>query len=374
LPLYGNTPFLKLTVTIATQSFKKHFRRLPPVTSVLESEICQQPDVLARLLDNPVTRSVAEAIRKADPAYITIAARGSSDNAARYAKYLLGIHCGLSVTLAAPSISTLYGHPLRYRNSVVIGISQSGRSVDVGQIVTDAAAQGALTISITNDPESPMAQAAAYHIDLGAGEERSLAASKTYTGQLMAIALITAHLADSDDMRADLARVPAFVNEMLELAPTIMQRAERFRFMTRCVTLGRGYNYATAFEIALKLKELSYVTAEPYSSADFRHGPKAMVEDDFPIIAIAPSGAVYPDMLNLIKELRERGADLTVISTELEALGYAQFPLPLPVDVPEWITPIVGVVPGQLLAMATAAAKGHEFDRPRNLTKVTMTR
>jgi glucosamine--fructose-6-phosphate aminotransferase (isomerizing) len=350
------------------------FRRLLPVVSVLESEIRQQPDVLARLLDNPMTRTVAEAIRKADPAYITIAARGSSDNAARYAKYLLGIHCGLSVTLAAPSISTLYGHPVRYRNSVVIGVSQSGRSVDVAQVVTDAAAQGALTISITNDPHSPMAQAATYHIDLGAGEERSLAASKTYTGQLMAMALITAHLAESDEMRADLARVPALVNETLELAPTIIQRAERFRFMTRCVTLGRGYNYATAFEIALKLKELSYVTAEPYSSADFRHGPKAMVEDDFPIIAIAPSGAVYPDMLNLIKELRERGADLTVISTELEALGHAQFPLPLPVGVPEWITPIVGVVPGQLLAMATAAAKGHELDTPRNLTKVTMTR
>src|SRR5512135_341387 len=131
-----------------------------PDSSILEREIRQQPDVLARLLDNPVIPHVAEAIQKADPDYIVIAARGSSDNAARYAQYIFGIHSGLQVALAAPSISTLYGRPPRYRRTVVIGISQSGESVDVAQVVTDAAAQGALTISITNDPGSLMAKAA----------------------------------------------------------------------------------------------------------------------------------------------------------------------------------------------------------------------
>ncbi len=343
-------------------------------SSVLESEIRQQPDVLRRLVNSPLMREVADAIRSADPRYILIAARGSSDNAARYAQYLFGIHTGLPVALAAPSISTIYGHPPRYRDTVVIGISQSGKSVDVAQVVTDAATQGALTVTITNDANSPMAKASAYHVALEAGEERSLAATKTYTAQLTALALITAYLSGDQDMLHDLSRLADMVQETLALAPMVMQRAERFRFMTRCVTLGRGYNYATAFEIALKLKELTYVTAEPYSPADFQHGPKAMVEQDFPVIAIAPHGAPYPDMLAAIKEFAQRGADLTVISAEDEALSSAQFPLPLPADVPEWLSPIVAVVPGQLIAMATAAAKGHELDRPRGLTKVTVTR
>jgi glucosamine--fructose-6-phosphate aminotransferase (isomerizing) len=342
-------------------------------SSVLEDEISQQPDVIARLIDNPVVAEVAKAIRAAHPKYITIAARGSSDNAARYAQYLFGIHLGLPVALAAPSISTLYGHPPRYQDTVVIGVSQSGKSVDVAQVVSDAAAQGALTITITNDPDSLMAKAAAHHIPLGAGEERSLAASKTYTGQLTTMALLTAYLSDLDSMRAELAKLPGIVSEVLQLAPMIKTRAERFRFMTRCVTVGRGYNYATAFEIALKLKELSYVTAEPYSSADFRHGPKAMVEQNFPVIVVAPGGATYPDMRALIEELTEQGADLTIISTEQEALSHAHLPLQLP-GVPEWLSPIVAVIPGQLLAMATATAKGHELDTPRGLTKVTVTR
>jgi len=341
--------------------------------SILAQEIHEQPAVLARLLNDPSIAETAQAIRSANPRYIVIAARGSSDNAARYAQYLFGIHLGWSVALAAPSISTLYGHPPRYQDTVVIGISQSGKSPDIGQVLTDAANQGTLTVAITNDPESPMAKSAARHINLNAGLERSIAASKTYTAQLMSMALLTAHLSGKGEMVADLQRLPGMIEATLKLADMIQQRAERFRFMTRCATLGRGYNYATAFEIALKLKELTYVTAEPYSSADFRHGPKAMVEANFPLVVIAPRGVVYPDMLDLIRELQERRADLTIISTEDEALNAAQLPLRIPADVPEWLSPIVSVVPGQLLAMATAAAKGNELDAPRGLTKVTVT-
>lgn len=343
------------------------------VTSILESEIHQQPDVIARLLDNPAIPAAAKAIRAADPRYVLIAARGSSDNAARYAQYLFGIHLGLPVALAAPSISTVYGRRPQYRDTVVIGISQSGKSVDVGQVVTDASAQGVLTVTITNDTESQMARDATHHIALNAGVERSLAATKTFTGQLTTLALLTAHLSGDSAMLADLARLPRMVEEVLGLESMLNQRAERFRFMTRCVSLGRGYNYATAFEIALKLKELSYVVAEPYSSADFRHGPKAMIEADFPAIVIAPKGETYPDMAALIIELAERGADLTIISSEAEVLEKANLALQLPDDVPEWLSPIVATVPGQLLAMATAAAKGHALDTPRGLSKVTIT-
>lgn len=344
------------------------------MSTTLEAEIRQQPGVIANLLDSAAIIEVAQAIREARPQYVVLAARGSSDNAARYAQYLFGIHAGLPVALATPSVHTLYGRSPRFQNTVVIGISQSGRSADVGQVVADAAAQGILTVAITNDPESPMANTAAYHIDLKAGPEQSVAATKTYTAQAATLALITAHLTDNESMLADLAFLPSLVEKALDTRTIISERAERFRFMNHCITLGRGYNYATAFEIALKLKELTYAISEPYSSADFRHGPKAMIEEAFPVIGIAPDGATFPDVLNLLKDLRERGADTTVISANAEALALADLAIPLPANIPEWLSPIVSVVPGQFLAMYIAAMKGHALDTPRGLTKVTVTR
>ncbi|MHB8629284.1 MAG: SIS domain-containing protein [Aggregatilineales bacterium] len=342
--------------------------------SILESEIRQQPDVIGRLIQSPIFAEVAAAIRKADPQYVLIAARGTSDNAARYAQYLFGVHFGLPVALAAPSITTLYGKTSRYRNTLVIGISQSGTGPDVTQVVGDAAAQGALTIAITNNPESPLAKTATHCLALDAGLERSVAATKTYTAELTALAALTAHWAESNTLRTELDRLPQQVEAVLATVEPLTARAERFRFMSRCVTLARGYNYATAFEIALKLTELTYVVAEPYSSADFRHGPKALIEADFPAIAIAPSGAVYADMLSLMHEVKTRGADLTIISDQQEALDLAALPIPLPADLPEWLSPIVAVVPGQWLAMAVASAKGVTLDAPRAITKVTNTR
>ncbi|MFQ3536211.1 MAG: SIS domain-containing protein [Aggregatilineales bacterium] len=346
----------------------------PQSNSILEAEIRQQPEVIARLIEQPSFAEVAAVLRAANPSHVVLAARGSSDNAARYAQYLFGIHLGVPVTLAAPSISTLYHSPPRYRDSVVIGISQSGQAADVLQVLKDAAAQGVPTIAITNAPDSPMAQQADHHLALHADLERSVAATKTYTAQLTAFALLTAHLAEEAALFAQLRQLPSFLAQALEIAPAIAHRAERFRFMTHCVVLGRGYNYATAFEIALKIKELTYVIAEPYSSADFRHGPKAMIEEDFPIIAVLPDGATFPDMLALARDMRAGGADLTVISANPEALALAHLPLPMPEGVPEWLSPIVGVVAGQFLAMYIAAVKGNPLDTPRHLTKVTQTR
>ncbi|MCS6869902.1 MAG: SIS domain-containing protein [Anaerolineae bacterium] len=347
---------------------------ISPADSILAHEIRQQPEVIARLLSQSQFAQVAAALRAAKPSYIVLAARGSSDNAARYAQYLFGIHLGIPVALAAPSISTLYQSPPRYRDAVVIGISQSGQAADVLQVLKDAAAQGVPTVAITNAPDSPMAQQADYHLDLCAEPERSIAATKTYTAQLTAFALLAAHLAEDGALFADLHQLPELLARALDIASVIAERAERFRFMTRCVVLGRGYNYATAFEIALKIKELTYVIAEPYSSADFRHGPKAMVEEDFPIIAIMPDGATFLDMLALAQDMRARSADLTVISANPEALALAHLPLPMPQGVPEWLSPIVSVVAGQFLAMYVAAVKGNALDAPRGLSKVTQTR
>jgi len=344
------------------------------VHSNLESEIRQQPEVIGRLIHSSAFAEVAAAIRKADPEHVVIAARGTSDNAARYAQYLFGFHFGLPVALAAPSITTLYGKVARYRHALVLGISQSGTGPDVTQVLADAAAQGALTVAITNDPNSALAKTAAHCLALDAGPERSVAATKTYAAELTALAALTAHWAENDALHADLDRLPRQVEEVLATMSPLTERAERFRFMTRCVTLARGYNYATAFEIALKFTELTYIVTEPYSSADFRHGPKALIETDFPAITVAPSGAVYDDMLSLLREVKARGADLTVISDQREALDLAALPIPLPGNLPEWLSPIVAVVPGQWLAMAVANAKGITLDAPRGLTKVTITR
>lgn len=344
--------------------------------SYLEQEINEQPEVLARLLEREAehAREIARAVEHRGPAFVVIAARGSSDHAATYGKYLLGSACGLPVALAAPSLYTIYRQPPRMQGALVAGISQSGHSPDIVEVVAEGRRQGAMTLAITNDPESPLGKAAEFCLPCHAGEERSVAATKTYTAQLAALALLAVSLADDAAMRADLERLPGRVERVLQLAPVVEQGVERYRYMEHCVLIGRGYNYATAFEVALKLKELTYVVAEPYSSADFLHGPIAIVEHGFPALMIAPGGAVYRDLVALAQELREREAEVVMISDQAEALALAQTPLALPEAVPEWLSPVVAVVPGQLFAAALTRAKGYDLDRPRGLRKVTRTR
>jgi len=344
--------------------------------SRLSREIHEQPEVLARMLDEQAGRAaeLADVIRERNVCYAVLAARGTSDNAARYAQYLFGSLNGLPVALATPSLFTIYQTPPRLRQALVLGISQSGQSPDIVAVVEEGRRQGALTAAVTNTPDSPLGDAAEHVLALEAGDEKAVAATKTYTAQLGALALVAAHLADDEERLAELSRVPAAVEKTLALEETIAAAAQRYAHATQCVVLGRGYNYATAFEIALKLKELTYVVAEPYSSADFRHGPVALVERGFPVIAIAPHGAVYGDMLSLVEELAERDAELSIISDRDEALDLARVPLRLRASVPEWLSPFVCVVPGQLLALHVTVAKGYDPDHPRGLTKVTETR
>jgi glucosamine--fructose-6-phosphate aminotransferase (isomerizing) len=191
---------------------------------------------------------------------------------------------------------------------------------------------------------------------------------------LAALALLAVQLAGNGERLAQMRTVPQAVERTLALEELIGAAAQRYAYATECVVLGRGYNYATAFEVALKLKELTYVVAEPYSSADFRHGPVAIVERGFPAIVVAPQGVVYPDMLTLARELAAREAELIVISGQDEPLGLARTPLRLPVPLPEWLSPLTCVVPGQLLALHVTLAKGYDPDHPRGLTKVTETR
>ena len=319
-------------------------------------------------------RAIAAVIRDYNPAYIVIAARGTSDNAARYAQYLFGVRAGLVVSLATPSVHTLYDRAPTMRGALVIGISQSGASDDIRQVLTDANEEGALTLAITNDLDSPLAQIAAHHIDIHAGYERSVAATKTYTAELAAVAMLVATLVDDSQMRDELATVPPHMQQTLDTTLTDVPRwVQRYRYMAQYAVIGRGYNYATAFEISLKIKELCYITGEQYSEADFRHGPMALIEAGYPVMMVMPEGIVYPRQLDLLRQLHEREAETLVISNQPDAQQYATQFMRLLAGVPEWVSPMVGVIPGQVFAMELARARGLSLDKPRGLKKVTMT-
>lgn len=342
----------------------------------LRDEIFEQPDVLQQLLDAEQKQisSVAKEIRDSKIAYIFLTGRGTSDNAGLYAKYLLGIQNAIPVALAAPSMFSIYQSPPSLDNSLVLAISQSGQSPDIVEVIREGNQQGAMTLAITNASQSPLAKAAQYVIDVHAGEEKAVAATKSYTAELMSIAMLSAALGQNEGMLTDLQQVPAYIKKTLKQEPVIRQAAERFYYARQCVVVGRGYNYATAFEWALKLKELTYITAEPYSSADFLHGPIAMVDVDFPVFLIAPSGKVLPDLKNLVEKLNtEKQANLLVLSNQEEILEKSTTPIPLP-KMPEWVSPIVSIVPAQLFCQALAQVRGLDTENPRGLSKVTLTR
>ncbi len=345
-------------------------------TTHLYQEIHEQPAVLQKLLESQkgTINELAQAIRQRDISHVIIAARGTSDNAGRYAQYVLGAHNRLTVTLATPSLFTIYQRPPRMGNALVLGISQSGKSPDIVAVLAEAKKQGALTAVLTNIPHSDLGQQGDVVIDLSAGEETAVAATKTYTSQLAAIALLSATLANDSDLFSELEKLPNAVKATLAMQESIAQVAPRYRYMERTVVIGRGYNYATAFELALKMKELTYTIAEPYSSADFLHGPLALIDQGFPVIVIAPSGKMLPEMGTFIHTLRQRQAEVIAISDDADTLTLARIPLTLPVVVPEWLSPITAILPGQMLAMNLAHTRDFDVDSPRAIQKVTETR
>ncbi len=344
-------------------------------SSKLFTEINEQPAALHRFLDaeSANVQRIAEAIRRANVQYVTIAARGTSDNAATYAKYIFASFNRLPVALATPSLYTIYQMPPRLTGSLVIGISQSGQSPDIVAVLEEARKQNVPTLAITNFGDSPLARIADHVILQHAGAEQTIAATKTYTTQLCALALFSAALANDEGRRQEIAAIPEAVARTLALNEAAEFAAARWAIATTCIVIGRGYNYATAYEIALKFKELAYVTAEPFSSADFLHGPIAILQGGYPVLFIAPRGRVFDDLLAVAQQLKQRGADLVMISDEPDALALARAPLQLPVSLPEWLSPLIAVVPGQLLAYHLTSAKGYDPDHPRGLTKVTKT-
>jgi glucosamine--fructose-6-phosphate aminotransferase (isomerizing) len=348
------------------------------MSSILYQEIHQQPEVVRQFLadQSAVVNKIAAQIAERNITHVMIAARGTSDNAARYAQYLFGANNHLPVALATPSLYTLYEAPPVVQDALVIGISQSGRSPDIVSVIETSRQQGQATLAITNDVESPLAQAAEWVIDLQAGEEKAVAATKTYTTSLAALALLSTALSGDRVRLNDLGKVPLWMQNTLSLTAENLSRIERYTYITRSAVVGRGYNYSTAFEAALKIKELTRIVTEPYSSADFLHGPISVLEAGFrfPLLVIAPSGKTQADLGSFIATVKGRGASTVVISDHAEILGLADIPLRLPEGIPEWLSPMVAIIPGQMMALQLTLAKGLDPDQPVGLKKVTETR
>ena len=341
---------------------------------ILFREIFQQPKVIESLLENQVElmREITSRIR-AKYSYVIIAARGTSDNAARYAQYLLGSHNHLQVALATPSLFSLYKTPPDLRGALVIGISQSGQSPDVVSVLSEARRQGCPTLSITNDAQSPLAEASEFVFPLNAGPEIATAATKSYTSSLAALALFSVVLKKDEKKFAELNHIPKFMEKVLQDSMDLMDKVDRYRFMQYCMVIGRGFNYCTAFEIALKIKELSRVIAAGFSSADFRHGPIAVIGKGSPVILVGVDGAAYEDTANFKENMQALGAELIVISNHKQLLSGINLSFSIPENVSEWLTPILTVLPGQLIARQLTIEKGLDTDHPEGIQKVTET-
>jgi glucosamine--fructose-6-phosphate aminotransferase (isomerizing) len=341
----------------------------------MRSELGESPDVVEALLEGaagPID-AIARTVRERDVDLVLIAARGTSDHAAIYAQYVLGARNGFPVALAAPSLTSVYGHPPRVPNALVIGISQSGRSPDVVAVVDDARRQGAVTVALTNDAASPLADAADHVVELGAGPERAVAATKTYVAEVALLAMLSAAISGDAESAADLRALPALMRAALAVEDAVAAIAAGWATEERCAILARGFQYATAREWALKLKELAYVLADPYSGADFEHGPIALVEPGFPVIAVATAGPFLADMHALLERLRADGARLLVLSDDAALRTFGDG-IPVPAGAQEWLAPIVSILPAQLFAYHLARARGLDTEAPRTISKVTLTR
>lgn len=344
--------------------------------SFMLDEIHQQPDVISKVVERESTsaRELAGEIEKRDISFAMIAARGTSDHAAVYGKYLLEINNGLPVALADPSVFTLYGSSLSLGRALVIGISQSGQAADVAECLKSAKQSGALTVAITNEPGSLITTIAEHTLHCHAEKEYGVAATKTYTSTLAAVYLLSANLSHTPSRVDALMECVDAMRGALDTEDYIMDRAERFRYMQEGYVISRGFNYCTALETALKVAETSYVGLIGYSAADFLHGPIAAVHENEACFLCAPPGKAFPGMLDMAKKLKDRAAETVVVSSEEEILSLATTACKLDVKVAEELSPLVYIIPGQLLAYHLAVARGYDPDRPRGLHKVTITR
>jgi glutamine---fructose-6-phosphate transaminase (isomerizing) len=346
------------------------------ILSLMLQEIHEQPDALARTIqaERGKVERLGRFLRARDVDLIVLVARGSSDNAALFGRYLIEITTGIPVSLAAPSVYTLYNARLDLRRALVVGVSQSGEGEDINLVLEQAREGGAHTIGITNEVASSMANIVHETLLMHGGRERSVAATKTFTGQMLLFYMLAASLSEDKNSEASgYEIISELTARALEQEENVRQLVERYVFMENCVVVGRGLVYANAYEFALKLMETCYVVAERFSSADFFHGPLAMVERHFPIIIFAPQGRAITGVKELLTRLKELRADTLTITNDAEIKQLSSRSIGMPEEIGEFLAPIPFIIPAQLFAALLADAKGLDPDAPRSLSKVTRT-
>lgn len=337
-------------------------------------EIAEQPVVLEQTIkaETEKIKNIGKFLHNRDIDLVVLVARGSSDNAALFGRYLIETICGIPVSLSAPSVYTLYKAKLNLNRALVVGVSQSGEGSDINTSLEEAKKFGAFTLGITNNSKSAITKVADETLLIHAGKEKSVAATKTYTGQMLQFYLLANALAEKSK-RIDLEKIPHFANEALKLKDQVKEIAQRYSFMENCVVVGRGLNYGNSFELALKLMETCYVVAERFSSADFFHGPLAMVERRFPVLMFAPKGVTKTSNMDLLKRLQDLHADSFSITNDKEIAKLSSRSLMMPTELDEFLSPIPFIIPAQLFAAYLSEAKGLNPDMPRSLSKVTKT-
>jgi glutamine---fructose-6-phosphate transaminase (isomerizing) len=342
--------------------------------SLMLKEILEQPQALRATLQAERAHALdfMKFARQQNFRLVVLVARGTSDNAARFGRYLTEITTGIPASLAAPSVHTLYHTKIDYRQALVVGISQSGEGTDINMVLESAKRQGGYTLGITNEKNSAMAKLVDDVFLVHAGRQHSVAATKTYTGQLMIFYLLAAALGTSVSMES-VSEIPGRVKETLTLIPELRELVERYRYMDHCVVVGRGINYGNAFEFSLKLMETCYVIAERFSAADFVHGPIALIEHDFPAFVFMPPGKTFAHMRELSERLRKLHAEVVAITGAKARVPAATRVIRVPGDMPEVYSSIPYIVPGQIFAALLAEIKGLDPDKPRSLNIVTQT-
>ncbi len=341
---------------------------------IMAGEMAEQPAVLRRILEQgaPRIRETAERIAARNPRFVLLTARGTSDNAALYAKYLIEVLLGKPAGLTSMSTTTAYGARPDLTDVLVVTVSQSGGSPDLVASTKAAREAGAVTLAVTNNADSPLAEVSEFHIDVLAGPEKALPATKTYTAELLALYLFVEGLRGGDGSAAKV--LPELAERILARRDEVKALAARYRFADRLVLTSRGYGYPTAKEAALKLMETSYIPALSFSGADLLHGPLAMVDNVSPVIAIVTEGKGGKALQPVLDRLRGRGADLVVIGDQAQVeAASAGFVLPTS-GVAEEVQPILEIIPLQMLAYEVTIARGQDPDAPRALAKVTETR
>ncbi|MEV7421514.1 MULTISPECIES: SIS domain-containing protein [unclassified Streptomyces] len=348
---------------------------------LMSAEVMEQPEVFRRVLQDgaPRIREVAAVIAARNPRFALLSARGTSDHAALYAKYLLEIRRGLPCGMASMSTTTAYGARPDLTGVLFVAVSQWGGSPDLVASTWAAREAGAITLAVTNNPDSSLAAVSEFHIDVLAGPERALPATKSYTASLLSLYLFVAALGggergDDHDDRPALELLPDLAERIVERRDEVRTLATRYRFAERAVVTSRGYGYPTAQEAALKLMETCYLPALSFSGADLLHGPLAMIGDTSAVVAIVPDGKGGEVLRPVLDRLRARGADLLVVGSEAEAAkGSAGFVLPT-AGVPERLQPILEILPLHLLTYELALARGHDPDVPRAMAKTPESR